>query len=68
MFEMTPEMADVPPNWSTTFAVEDADAAAKHAEELGARVLVQPFDIPTVGRYAVIQDPVGVVFAILADA
>ena len=64
---MTPEMANVPPNWMTTFAVEDVDAAAKHAAELGGAVLVEPFDIPTVGRYAVVQDPIGVVFGIMAD-
>jgi predicted enzyme related to lactoylglutathione lyase len=66
MMAMTPQMADVPPNWSTTFAVEDTDAAAKRAEELGASVIVPPFDIPNVGRYAVVQDPVGVVFGIMA--
>jgi predicted enzyme related to lactoylglutathione lyase len=66
MFELTPDMAQVPPNWATTFAVEDTDAAAKRVEELGGTVLVQPFDIPTVGRYAVVKDPVGVVFGIMA--
>jgi predicted enzyme related to lactoylglutathione lyase len=66
MLEITPEMGDMPPNWSTTFAVENADAAARKAEELGGRILVQPFDIPEVGRYAVVQDPVGAVFGVLA--
>ncbi len=60
------ELGDVPPNWSTTFAVEDADAAVAQAEGLGARGLVPPFDIPEVGRYAVLQDPVGAVFGVLA--
>ncbi len=60
------ELDDVPPNWSTTFAVEDADAAVAEAEKLGARGLVPPFDIPEVGRYAVLQDPVGAVFGVLA--
>ena len=66
MFSIPPEMTDLPPNWATTFAVEDADAAVRRAAELGAVVLVEPFDIPTVGRYAVLRDPVGAVFGILA--
>jgi uncharacterized protein len=66
MMPIGPQMGDVPPNWSTTFAVEDADAAVAKAEELGGRVLVPPFDIPEVGRYAVVQDPVGAVFGVLA--
>ena len=67
MIAMTPEMADVPPNWSTTFAVEDADAAVEEGGmSWAAACSSQPFDIPTVGRYAVIQDPAGVVFGILA--
>jgi predicted enzyme related to lactoylglutathione lyase len=47
--------------WDVTFAVDDADAIAARAVELGGRVLVPPFDAPWV-RMAVIADPQGATF------
>jgi predicted enzyme related to lactoylglutathione lyase len=44
-----------------TFAVDDADAVAAHAEQLGGRVVVAPFDAPWV-RMTVIADPQGATF------
>lgn len=55
--------AGAPPNWMAYIGVADTDATAKQASELGGRVLVEPTDIPTVGRFAVLQDPQGAVFA-----
>jgi hypothetical protein len=52
-----------PPNWSVTFSVDDADATAARAAELGGTVLVEPFDAPPV-RTAVIADPQGAVFSV----
>jgi predicted enzyme related to lactoylglutathione lyase len=66
MLQLTPEMGPTPPNWTSVFGVEDADAAVAKARDLGGQVLVEPFDIPQVGRYAVVQDPVGAVFGVLA--
>jgi predicted enzyme related to lactoylglutathione lyase len=54
---------DVPPHWSVTFAVDDTDAVANRAEELGGTVLVQPFDAGVV-RIAVLRDPQGAVFSV----
>ena len=53
--------ADVPAHWGVTFAVEDADATAERATELGGRVLAPPFDAPWV-RMTVIADPQGATF------
>ena len=53
--------SDGPPHWGVTFAVDDADAAASRATELGGQVLVEPFDAPWV-RMTVIRDPQGAVF------
>jgi uncharacterized protein len=53
---------DMAPNWSVTFAVDDADAIAQRATELGGTVLAGPFDAPWV-RMAVIADPQGAAFA-----
>jgi predicted enzyme related to lactoylglutathione lyase len=55
------EGQDGPAHWSITFAVDDADAAAAKAAELGGEVLVPPFDAPWV-RMTVIRDPQGAAF------
>jgi uncharacterized protein len=55
------DQQDVPPHWSVTFAVEDADATAERAAELGGQVVVAPFDAPWV-RMTVIADPQGATF------
>jgi uncharacterized protein len=52
------DQPSVPPNWSVTFAVDDADATAAKAAELGGQVVVPPFDAPWV-RMTVITDPQG---------
>ncbi len=48
-------------HWSVTFAVDDADATAAKALELGGKVVTGPFDAPWT-RMAVIQDPHGATF------
>lgn len=55
------DQPDVPAHWSVTFAVEDADAVAARAAELGGRVVIAPFDAPWV-RMTVIADPQGATF------
>ena len=51
------------PHWSVTFAVDDADATAARAVELGGRIVEAPVDVgPT--RTAVLADPQGAVFTI----
>jgi predicted enzyme related to lactoylglutathione lyase len=52
---------DTPPHWSVTFAVDDADAIADRAAQLGGKVLVPPLDAPWV-RMTVLSDPQGAVF------
>jgi uncharacterized protein len=52
---------DTPPHWGVTFAVDDADATAKKAEDLGGQVIVPPIDAPWV-RMTVLRDPQGAVF------
>lgn len=52
-----------PPHWLAYISTPNVDATVKEAEELGAKVIAPPSDIPTVGRYAVLADPQGAVFA-----
>jgi uncharacterized protein len=55
------DQPDTPPHWSVTFGVDDADAAAAKASELGGTVVAGPFDAPW-SRLAVIRDPQGATF------
>jgi len=56
---------DVPhPAWLSYVTVEDADATAARAKELGANVFQEPIDVLTAGRMAVLQDPTGAAFGI----
>ena len=55
------DQPDMPPHWSVIFAVDDADAIAAKAAELGGKVIVPPFDAPWV-RMTVIADPQGATF------
>jgi predicted enzyme related to lactoylglutathione lyase len=66
MMAIQPEWGRVPPHWLAYFAVEDCDATAARAQQLGGTVLTPPADIPTVGRFATIKDPQGASFAIIA--
>jgi predicted enzyme related to lactoylglutathione lyase len=58
---LVPITDDQPAHWAVTFAVDDADAIATRAAELGGRVIVAPFDAPWV-RMTIIADPQGATF------
>ncbi len=64
LMKIPKEWGQTPPNWLIYFAVSDVDAAAKKAGDLGASAIVPPHDIPGSGRFSVLQDPQGAVFAI----
>jgi predicted enzyme related to lactoylglutathione lyase len=55
------DQPETPAHWSVTFAVDDADATAAKATELGGKVIVPPLDAPWV-RMTVIGDPQGATF------
>ena len=54
---MPPQEPGIPPHWNVYFNVDDADRAAARASELGGRQVVAPFDVPGIGRMAVLTDP-----------
>jgi predicted enzyme related to lactoylglutathione lyase len=55
----------MPSHWLPYFAVTDPDATVAKAKRLGGRAMVEPKDIPAVGRMAILKDPQGAEFAIL---
>jgi uncharacterized protein len=57
--------AEAPPFWLTYFATADCDATIAAATGLGATVVAPPMDIPA-GRFAVLVDPAGAAFGVIA--
>jgi predicted enzyme related to lactoylglutathione lyase len=55
----------IPPQWQPYVAVDDPDATTAKAQELGGSTLVEPMDVPEVGRIAVLRDPQGATFGII---
>jgi predicted enzyme related to lactoylglutathione lyase len=61
LYEMDAERREqgIPPHWFSHVSVEDADATAARARELGGTVFGEAFDVLDAGRMAIIQDPTG---------
>ena len=62
LYEMDAERRDqgAPPHWLSHVSVEDADAVASRARELGGTVVYgEVFDVGEYGRFAIVQDPSG---------
>ena len=66
LYQMGAEMTAqrIPPHWLSYISVTSADDAAAKAKQAGATLRKEPFDVFTVGRMAVVQDPTGAVFAL----
>jgi predicted enzyme related to lactoylglutathione lyase len=56
------------PFWLSFLSVNDADAAKATALQHGAKILFEPHTIANRGREAVLADPQGAVFAVLASS
>jgi predicted enzyme related to lactoylglutathione lyase len=52
-----------PPNWLSYIGTSDVDATARQAVTLGGKILREPGNV-SVGRFAILADPQGAVFAI----
>jgi uncharacterized protein len=66
MMQILPEWGPVPPHWLAYLRVGNCEETVAQAVAMGAKNLVPPMDVPKVGRFAVIQDPQGAVFAVIA--
>jgi predicted enzyme related to lactoylglutathione lyase len=55
----------IPPHWQPYIAVEDTDGTVAKAIELGGATILEPMDVPEVGRLAVLHDPQGAAFGII---
>lgn len=55
---------DQPTAWTVSFATDDADAAAGRVTSAGGRVMLEPMEVLDLGRFSVVADPSGAVFAL----
>jgi len=64
---MVPLPKDFPgaSHWVGYVSVPDVDAACARADASGGKTCVPPSDIPTVGRFAVVEDPWGAAFEVM---
>ena len=53
------DFKDVPESWMSYIAVDNVDERVKKATKAGAKVMKPAFDIPNVGRIAILLEPGG---------
>lgn len=53
------------PFWMTYFNVADVDRTVEQAVESGGHVISPAFDVPGIGRMAVLMDPAGAAFSVM---
>ncbi len=63
-----PDFAGVPEHWMPYLAVDEIDRRIGAAKAAGAKVIREPFDVPSVGRIAIVQDPGGAVIGWMTPA
>ncbi len=63
-----PPMDNVPPSWLIYLYVADVDASSGKAKELGANFYMPPTSLEGVGRFTVLADPQGGVFAMFKES
>jgi predicted enzyme related to lactoylglutathione lyase len=60
LFPLTsPQFDGVPESWMSFLAVDDVDARVAKALKSGAKLVMPIFDVPGVGRIAMLQEPGG---------
>ena len=58
----------IPAHWFTYLAVDDVDAAVNETEAAGGVVQRPPWDVPQVGRIAIVTDPTGAPVGLMTPA
>jgi predicted enzyme related to lactoylglutathione lyase len=59
IFDTTSLPGNIPEHWLPYLAVDDVDARCAKARQAGATIIREPFDIPKVGRIAILKEPGG---------
>jgi uncharacterized protein len=64
----TPDFEGVPPHWFAYIAVDDVDARVAKATAVSAKLMRPMFDVPGVGRIAIVKDPTGAMIGWITPA
>jgi predicted enzyme related to lactoylglutathione lyase len=70
VMRLTPDMCEqgASPCWLMYIGVDDVDARVASIASAGGSVQLAPFDIPNVGRVAMVSDPQGAAFYVMRGA
>jgi predicted enzyme related to lactoylglutathione lyase len=68
LMKIPADSAGMPPNWGCYVTVDDVEATCAQVKKLGGSVVMPPFEVPSVGRMAVIKDPQGAVLSVITYA
>ena len=60
--------AGTPPHWLSYIEVDDIDKRLAKVTQAGGQALRQPFEVPEVGRIAIVTDPTGAVLGLITPA
>ncbi|RVW02615.1 VOC family protein [Rhodococcus spongiicola] len=60
-----PPRPEVPNHWHVYFSVDETDAAVENIIAKGGALMADPYDLPRLGRMAVLSDPQGAVFSVM---
>ncbi|MCE9530599.1 MAG: VOC family protein [Planctomycetes bacterium] len=66
MMAIQEQWGPMPPNWGNYIQVKNCDKTAAKAATLGGKICMPPSDIPNTGRFAMLQDPQGAMFSVIA--
>lgn len=58
----------VPEHWMSYLAVDNVDARLEKATAAGAKIMRPPFEVPGVGRIAIVQEPGGAMIGWITPA
>lgn len=69
MYQMDEQQLSMglPSYWTSYVLVDDIEASTAKAKELGATVIMEPFEVGDNGVMSIIQDPTGAAFALWKD-
>jgi len=69
IFEMSgPDFDGIPDHWFAYIAVIDLDECVKKAQQAGGQLRREPFDVPNIGRIAILQQPGGAMIGWMTPA
>lgn len=65
IFDTTVLGMEIPEYWLSYLAVDDVDKRVGLAKKAGATILREPFDVPGVGRIAILKDSGGAMIGLM---